>query len=206
MGLFGLFSKKKPAKKQEPVKAVRGTGERLDRLSKDGGLPFGWYTQNKAFTEKIEKEHHILVNAYVESKKKSPKEYHAALKSLTKHTADVRKLCASKGECFVYWSSALFGDEDYKALKDELKHVEKHMDELNAKYKTEQQIHEELPKIIKKNPGILQTDVYKMFPVESKGIVSSALYTMECTGEIIRKKSGRTYSLTIGKTKKKARA
>lgn len=193
MGLFGLFSKKK----QKSKKSTHGKVERLDRLTKDGNLPFGWYTQNKAFTEKIENEHRAFVEAYVESEKKSPKEYYAALKSLVKHTADVRKLCASKGECFVYWSSALFGDKDYQSLKDELKHVENHMNELNEKYKMEQHIKNELPTIIKKNPGILQTEVYKLFPDDSKSIVSSALYAMESDGRIIRNKSGRTYSLKM---------
>lgn len=193
MGLFGLFSKKK----RNSTKAIHEKVERLDRLTKDGNLPFGWYIQNKEFTDQIENERRALVEAYVESKEKSPKEYYAALKSLVKYTADVRKLCASKDECFVYWSSALFGDKDYQDLKAELKHVEKHMNELIEKYKMEQHVKKELPTIIKKNPGILQTEVYKLFPDGTKGIVSSVLYNMESEGRIARKKSGRTYSLKM---------
>lgn len=193
MGLFGLFGKKPKSSAVNTTSAV----VRLDRLTPEGKLPYGWYTHNRAFTERIEHEHHVFVEAYVEGKKKSPKEYYAALKSLTQHTADVRKLCASKDECFVYWSTALFGDQDYQAWLDELKYVEEHLDELSEKYEAEQHILKKLPSIIKKNPGILQTEVYKLFPSECKGIVSSSLYSMEKRKLIVREKSGRTYSLRM---------
>lgn len=178
-------------------------GDRLDRLTPEGNLPFGWYSANKAFTEKIENEHRYFVEEYVNSRYKSPKERYAALKSLVLHTDDVRKLCASKGECFVYWSTALFGDEDFQSLKDELKNIEEHYDDLEEKYEIEQRIQtkiipelkRKLPKIIRQNPGILQTDVYKMFPSEYKTHISYELYNMERAGKIERQKSGRTYSL-----------
>ena len=118
MGLFGLFSKKKNVEKKNN-KNKNYSGESLDRLTKDGELPFGWYKRNEEFTDKIESEHRIFVEEYVNSRNISPKERYSALKSLVQHTDDVRKLCASKGECFEYWSTALFGDKDFEELKNE---------------------------------------------------------------------------------------
>lgn len=204
MGLFCLFSKKKNVEKKKN-KNKNYSGESLDRLTKDGKLPFGWYQKNKEFTDKIESEHRIFVEEYVNSRNKSPKERYSALKSLVQHTDDVRKLCASKGECFAYWSTALFGDKDFEELKNELKYLKDHYVELEEKYKMDQiiqskiipELKRKLPKIIKQNPGILQTDVYKMFPDEYKSHISSELYYMERNRKIERQKHGRTYSLII---------
>lgn len=208
MGLFGLFSKKKTAKTTTKLKAKTNyKGERLDRLTKEGKLPYGWYSANREFTEKIETEHRFFLKVYADNRYKSPKEWYAALKSLEQHTADVRKLCASKDECFVHWSKTLFGDKDYQDMKDELKYIKDHFDELDKKYRLEQHIQtkiipelrKKLPKIIKQNPGILQTEVYKMFPDDYKDHISYELYKM-CREEIIeRVKVGRTYSLKMKK-------
>ena len=52
-----------------------------------------------------------------------------------------------------------------------------------------------LKDIITKNPGILQSDVYKMFDPLLKDSISEWLYFSDKDGKIRREKSGRTYQL-----------
>lgn len=51
--------------------------------------------------------------------------------------------------------------------------------------------------IIKENPGVLQTELYKMLPQIEREALSYALYFAAEHGKIKRTKKGRTYSLTI---------
>lgn len=53
-----------------------------------------------------------------------------------------------------------------------------------------------LPKI-KENPGVLQSDLYKIFPELSKEDISYALYFAAENGNIKRTKKGRTYTLMV---------
>lgn len=212
MGLFGLFSKKKPAKPTtiKPTK-TNSASERLDRLTADGDLPFGWVYANRDFIGKIEGEYKHFFSMWCDSKDKGPKEQYAALKSFVTYMNDAKKLCTSKGECFAFWQDrTLFDDAYIKELTEKMKFIKDHYDDLEDEYQREQYIKHcvlpEIPKIIRKNPGILQTDIYKMYPVDCKNHISSELYMMARNGKIVREKSGRTYSLTIVSTKKKARA
>ena len=216
MGLFGLFSKKKPTKKSVSKKAdsrpiTNSFGQRLDRLTPDNDLPYGWVSANIGFINKIEDEYKKFLADWLNSKHKSPNEKYTALKSLLVYMDDVKKLCASLGECFDYWrDKTLLSDNEIKELTTELEYIKENYDDLTDEYQREQYIKccilPEIPKIIKANPGILQTDIYKMYPVDCKIHISSELYNLSYNGQVIREKSGRTYSLTIGKAKKKARA
>ena len=51
--------------------------------------------------------------------------------------------------------------------------------------------------IIKENPGVLQTELYKMFPQIGKQALSYTLYFAAEHGKIERIKKGRTYALSI---------
>lgn len=51
--------------------------------------------------------------------------------------------------------------------------------------------------VVSKNPGILQTDVYKLYHENMKPHVQTVLYYMDRDGIIERTKQGRTYSLKM---------
>lgn len=202
MGLFGLFTKKKHVNKADSNSVTNVLGQRLDRLTADGDLPYGWVSANIEFTDKIQGEYKYFLAKWLDSRQKSPKEKYAALKSFLIYMDDVKKLCASKGECFDFWRERiLLSDKEIKELTAELEHIKEHYDDLTDEYQREQYIKHcilpEIPKIIKKNPGILQTDIYKMYPVDCKNAISFELYAMSKNGKIIREKSGRTYSLRM---------
>ena len=55
----------------------------------------------------------------------------------------------------------------------------------------------ELPNIIKTEPGILQTEIYKRYDADAKTHIRDTLWKMENDGIITREKTGRTYSLKI---------
>lgn len=55
MGLADLF-KKKTTKEKIAARKTNYAGERMDRLDKDGNLPFGWVVHNKKYVDMIEKE------------------------------------------------------------------------------------------------------------------------------------------------------
>lgn len=203
MGLFGLFSKKKPVKPEaiEQPKA-NGMGESLDSLTAEGDIPFGWVSANRDFTRKIESEYIYFFAKWYESKDRGPKEQYAALKSFVLYMNDVKKLCASKGECFAFWQDrTLFNDDYINELTEKMQYINENFADLEDEYQREQYIKHcilpELPGIIKANPGILQTEIFKMYPVDCKNLISFELYAMSRNGKIIREKSGRTYSLKM---------
>ena len=208
MFLFGLFQKKKSSESMPTEKVkTNGDGESLDRLTSAGDLPWGWVNENKSFIDRIQGEYNYFFAKWYDSKSKGPKEQYAALKSFVVYMNDIKRICASKGECFAFWQDrTLFDDAYIKELTEKMEFIKDHYDDLVDEYQREQYIKycilPEIPKIIRKNPGILQTDIYKMYPVDCKNHISSELYTMARSGKIVREKSGRTYSLKIGTTKK----
>lgn len=177
----------------------------LDHLTPEGELPWGWYPAHKDFTHSKETEYTYFLNSWLESRGKSPREQIGALESFVQYMNDLKGLCSKKGECFNYWRGSLFDDAYLEKRTDELEHLRTHFDELSEKYEINQRIlkdvvpglRKNLKSIIKANPGITQTDVYKMFQPEAKQYVSEALYFMEKDGVIVRKKQGRTYTLSI---------
>lgn len=85
----------------------------LEHLTKDGELPWGWHSHNKEFTEKIKTEYSHFLNAWLDSKSKSPEEQYSALKSFVLYLEDLEKLCKSKGECFEFWYNEILTSPDY---------------------------------------------------------------------------------------------
>lgn len=117
MGLFGFLGKQK-----KPTE--NSIGERLDRLTPEGDLPYGWYTANKEFIKQIETEYKHFLATWLESRKKPDLEQYAALKSLILYMKDAKALCKSKGECFEYWLEAQFSDEYIAKQTERLKQLE----------------------------------------------------------------------------------
>lgn len=127
MWLFGLFGKKKKKHTNTAKKSskVNSFGERMDRLTRQGDLPYGWSYANRAFTERIQKESDFFFKAYFSSKRKGVLQEYAALKSLIKYIEDVTRLCKRKGECFAYWASCMVANQKQLAeYKSRLKRLE----------------------------------------------------------------------------------
>ena len=122
VGLFDLFGKKKQ---------TNYMGEDLNRLTPEGELPWGWYSANRQFTQQIDSEFRYFSDAYIESRKNGALAEYGALKSLVTYMEDVKKLCDSKGECFVEWASVMVANpDDLASNKDRLKYLEENMDKL----------------------------------------------------------------------------
>lgn len=93
-----------------------------------------------------------------------------------------------------------YGDQ----IRDELSYLESHQDELRAAheiYKIESSdLENRLLDILRSNPGIKQTDIYKRFGKSVKSDIRDKLYFMAKSGEISRTKCGNTYTIHyIGK-------
>lgn len=188
VGLFDLF--KKPKKNT--------FGQRLDRLTEEGELPFGWIYANLEFTQKIESERRVFADAYFSSKGKGILKEYAALKSLILYMKDVKRICDSKGECFSLWSTFhVSNPHDLASFEERLKYIEENIDSLLKTESLIAKLRTELPKLIKAEPGILQTDIYKRYDADAKTHIRDTLWILANDGIITREKSGRTYSLKI---------
>lgn len=98
----------------------------------------------------------------------------------------VRKTHSGKQEYIVPFIERLdFLRENYSELKSKEQIYEKESVNLSSR----------IISILQANPGILQTEVYKMFDSSVKEDIQSILYFMGKEGRIKRNKSGRTYAL-----------
>ena len=224
MGLFNVFKKKKPNKKEirkqfdnaqdigsmMAVLAKNGIiskpkdkyhnsfGEDITHLTEDGELPWGWIHANRDFIEPIEKNYSKFVNEYINARKqeKGIQAVRTALESLIAYAESVERVCASKGECFVVWSKLnICNEAGMESYRNELKKIEDNLGELIAKEKLVKQLKPELLRIIKAEPGVVQSDLYKRFDPSLKPEISNQLYLLSAKGLIIREKSGRSYML-----------
>ena len=116
MGIFDFMKEINVPKKQQPQKQKAETnmyGERYDKLTADGELPFGWFYRNKEFTTKIQNEYSYFLNMWLDARRKAPKEQYSALKSFVLYLEDAERLCKSKGECFEFWFYEILASKDY---------------------------------------------------------------------------------------------
>lgn len=213
MGLFGLFSKKKSVKEKMQGMKTSFSGERLDRLTPSGDLPFGWGAYNEKFVKLVADEDDRDVNAFYHEKE--PVKKYELMEKYFKGLDEKKKRYYKIGECEGKYFELNVCETAFMAnLKKEYAHLKNNLKMEQKEYEERKHFHEvvvpqlrsKLIVLIKDNPGILQTDAYKHFAPEEKLHVSGVLSNMARDGEIIRTKSGRTYSLQIGTIKKKARA
>ena len=190
MGLFDFFKKKE-------TKRSTQSAQPMDRLTKDGRLPFGWLYQNKSFTEPLGESQRILSQQVSNTWYDSPRRHLSALETYIRFMQDTEDDCRSLGECFLFWYNEYFAVGGYQDYIDRCKEYQENIVQLESDYMRKKMIQKEIIQIIKANPHILQTEVYKKFAPEEKGIVSNELYQFAASGKIVREKSGRTYSLTI---------
>lgn len=189
MGLFDFLQKKQPTKAND-----------LKHLTPNGELPWGWHTNTKDFTEKINREFTHFLNAWVETRNKSPKEQCLALRSFIQYLEETEKLCKSKGECFEFWFYQILISKGYIAQrKKELNDLAENLDKSQADFSRRNNLliglDDRIKKTLKENPGILQSDFIKMFDPLVQDDVREKLYFMEKSKKLQRTKSGRSYIL-----------
>ena len=203
MGLFDFMKKKAPVTKQHTPATGMETnsfGERYDRLTADGELPWGWVTKNKEFCDRIQGEFMYFTNILIEARNKSPKEQYQALKSFVLYLVDVEKLCKAKGECFDLWFREYLTGKGYlEERKNELEELTTNLDKLQADYDKRNNLltnlDDRIIKMLIDNPGVLQSEFVKMFDPLVQNDVREKLYFMEKAGKLERTKSGRSYIL-----------
>jgi hypothetical protein len=172
----------------------------FEHLTKEGDLPWGWYTHTKEFTNKINNEYSYFLNMWLESRTKSPLEKYSALKSFVVYLEDTERLCKSKGECFEFWFYETLASKDYiEKRKIELDQLTTNFDELqsnhNKRNKEVSNLDERVIKTLKEHPNILQTDFIKLFDPIVQPDVREKLYWLDKSGKLERTKSGRSYVL-----------
>ena len=189
--------------KRKPDPKTNALGESLDCLTEEGDLPFGWFTATKSFTDKVKNEYNTFLSAWIASRRGTPLDQYCALKSFVVYMNDIKLLCESKGECFVYWRDELFTDGYLDERSKELTDIKQNIAELESLYQAKQEfekiilptLEKSLMQIIESEPGILQKDVYKMFSPEAKSYIQEKLYCAEKSNNIVREKSGNSYKL-----------
>lgn len=188
MGLFDRFKKN-----SEPKAAPD-----LSRLTSDGRLPYGWHYANRIFTKKIEAEFDFFCQEACDAKAKGVKEEYSALLSLIKYREDVQRLCAKMGETYTLWASlSVTEPTSMEGDRERLRYLEENMKELLKHEAMIRKLRKELVSIIKNEPGIIQSDIYKRYDPSLKNAISNELYLMGADNTIIREKSGRSYKLCI---------
>lgn len=177
-------------------------GDSLDHLDSDGELPFGWITHKQEFIKPLEIEFEHFRSNWVNSFNTNYHNEYSALKSFLIYINDCQKLCDSKGECYSFWCSEyLVGQKFKERLKNDLKNLEEHKDEILyvEKIKAEYlpNLSNTILEILKNEPGILQSDLWKKFDIAIKSNVLETISQMESQNLIVKKKSGKSYALYL---------
>lgn len=197
MGFFDFLKKKgQPPKASTTHTEVNSFGERYDKLTSDGELPWGWTLHNKEFTEKIGSEYSYFLNMWLDARSKAPKELYPALKSFVLYLEDAESLCKAKGECFEYWYYEILTSRDYlEKRKEELKELTLNLDYLQEIYIKKQNLKPVVIHLLKENDGILQSEFKNLFDEPFQNEVSNIIYALYQAGEVEKTKSGRSYIL-----------
>ena len=200
MKLFDFFNKSKKENVLKALDALAKPDDDLKHLTADGELPWRWHSHNKEFISKINEEYTHILNMWLDSRSKSPKEQYSALKSFLVYLEDVEKLCKSKGECFELWYYEILTTPDYiQERKKELQELYENLESLQDAYINKQNnlngIEEKIVQLLKENDGIIQSEFIKMFDTSVKDELSKILYDWDKEGKIERTKSGRSYAL-----------
>lgn len=187
---------------------------KLDKLE-NGELPFGWYSQNKEWTDAFDIKEKKLVDYALTSRTAKGQEKIDILREMIEYYYSLKKECYSKGECHKKyfqdgWEHCHNSrNEDFEYIEpyeNELKEIENNLDEYLKRCEREKQkelkckeleptVKKDLLEIIKNNQGILQKEIYKNFDSDVKELIQSSLYFMSKDNMITRIKHGNTYEL-----------
>ena len=180
-------------------------GEPLDKLI-DGELPWGWVSHKKDFIEpRDQKLFDLSIKAGNE--KNIDKEI-KLLKEFIDFYYEYKKECIIKGECYEKYFSDMHmhchnsQNDDFEFVEpkiERLKYLQDNYDEIIKKENLKKNIDSQVLELIKSNPGILQTDLYKKFDALIKEDISTFIYFATKNRLIRREKSGRTYKLYSNK-------
>ena len=208
-----LIIKRKNVKKQDPAfinkanetisgngpdSKVNLSGEDLTKLDPDGNLPFGWVSYNKDFTNKLSDTESYCHNLYHNAD--SIQQKRDAIKSLLQFVIDAEAYSKKCGECYERYFHDMYTENPnflnlLNKRKEELEYIEKNYDKLLQKESKRKTLKNDVIRIIRENPGILQKDLYQEFDSDFKPDISNMLYTMDKDQEIKREKSGNTYKV-----------
>ena len=123
MGLADLF-KKKTTKEKIAARKTNYAGERMDRLDKDGNLPFGWVTHNQKYVDMIENDMQPFRQAIRDAK--TDIEKWGALKSFLLYLQDGKKHYIEYGECVgKYFEEHICGSCEAEQRKKAFKELDK---------------------------------------------------------------------------------
>lgn len=123
MGLLGLFGKKK---------RTNSVGEKLDRLTPEGELPFGWMVYNQEIIEKMEAELETFRKAINEAD--DPLKKYAALKSYLLYLEDGKKRYTEINECAgKYFAEYICDSAESEGNLKWLKELEKELMKANVR-------------------------------------------------------------------------
>lgn len=173
-------------------------GEDMRKLTPDGELPWGWSYENREFTEPLREKKINLDSSLYNSKKNGVLERRKVLYDFISFLKQTKDTCDSKGECFTFWYNEIFSYVgEIEELIEELKKIEDNLDEMISNEKMIEKLKADLLEIIKSEPGVIQSSLYKRFDESLKYHISNELYQMETHEIIIREKSGRSYKLFI---------
>ena len=118
-----LFFKKKSQKETIIARRTNFAGESIDRLDKDGNLPFGWVTHNKNYVDMIEADLKPFRQAIIDAK--TDVEKYAALKSFLLFLQDGKKHYSEIGECVgKYFESYICDSMEASQRKEEFERIE----------------------------------------------------------------------------------
>lgn len=110
------------------AKITNYAGESVDRLDKDGNLPFGWVTHNQKYVDMIEKDMQPFRQAIASAKTDAEK--YGALKSFILFLQDGKEHYKEHGECVAkYFEEYICKSEEVKQRMKAYKELEKKKDQ-----------------------------------------------------------------------------
>lgn len=175
-------------------------GEPLDRLNKDGELPWGWVAYNKSIIQQIDTEISHFRNE-INAAKGVLRQY-AALKSYVLYLKDGYNHYSKIGECEgKYFNEFIVKSQESIDNIKHYKYIEDNIDELLKIEELKENMKRNIISLITNNDGILQTDIYKSYPQELKDTVIEHISELCSNGVIYKEKSGRTYALHLSGSK-----
>lgn len=122
---MGLFKKKTVEKKLQKTR-TNSSGESMDKLDKNGNLPFGWVAHNKKYVDMIEKDMKPFRKAI--SSAKTDVEKYGALKSFVLYLDDGKKYYKKVNACVgKYFEEYIYNSTEAEQRRKDFKNIEKRL-------------------------------------------------------------------------------
>lgn len=184
-------------------KKTNSIGEPLDKLV-NGDLPFGWYAHNEQEIQKWEKPIPEMANAALHAE--TVNKQLQLLKELIDYYEKYRTYCYSKDDCWKKHFSDMW-EHCHNSKCDDFNFIVPYKESLSTLLKNKEHLlrienqrlslHDSLIITIQSQPGILQTDVYKLFEKELKYEIADILYQWDKQKKIVREKHSSSYRIYL---------